>query len=194
VRKFLSLILFLSSLSFASLAFAQQDADIIMPAVQLANWGAEILVGTEVRGERDVDGNYAGLNYRNFALGARYRRWNFLIESATDSQSTGNATLSVEKKVQNILGWAYWTSDRSWYRLSPMIGGGLGAYQIKVATTLSGTETDDSSPWKVMGGVAAGLKLNLPVLWLSVEARILAGDEFDPQPTLSALARIGLWF
>jgi hypothetical protein len=158
------------------------------------NWGAMILAGAEFRGERDVNANYAGLTYLNLAAGVRYRQWNFLIESDTFSQTSGNATLSVEKKVQDILGWAYRVSDQSWHRISPMMGAGIGAYQIKVETTLSGTETDDSSTWKIMGGASAGLKLDLPVLWVSIEARLLVGDEFDPQPTLSGLARLGLWF
>lgn len=158
------------------------------------NWGAMILAGAELRGERDVNANYMGLTYRNLAAGVRYRQWNFLIESAKFSQTSGNATLSVEKKVQDILAWTYWVSEPSWHRISPMMGAGIGAYQIKVNTTLSGTETADSTTWKVMGGASAGFKLDLPVLWVSLEARLLVGDEFDPQPTLSGLARLGLWF
>lgn len=158
------------------------------------NWGAMILAGAELRGERDVNANYAGLTYQNLAAGVRYRQWNFLVESDNFSQTSGNATLSVEKKVQDILGWVYWESEQSWHRLSPMMGAGMGAYQIKVNTTLSGAETADSSTWKMMGGASAGFKLDLPVLWVSVEARLLVGDEFDPQPTLSGLARLGLWF
>jgi hypothetical protein len=161
---------------------------------RMTKWGALALVGAELRGERDVNDNYAGITFANLALGGRYQQWFFLVEEAQQSQSTGNATLSVKKEVQDILGWVNWTTDSSWHHLAPLLGAGLGAYQIKVTTTLAGTATKDTTPWKLLGGVSAGLRLDLPVLWLSVEARLLAGDDLDPQPTLGGLARIGLWF
>jgi hypothetical protein len=162
---------------------------------QKSDWGGSLTIAPEVRGVEDSLGNQTALNYLNVAAGVRYQNWNFLLEfGSSDTQDSGNATLAVQTKMQDVLGWVLWNSEESFYRLSPLLGAGLGVYQTKVTTTLSGIATDDESPWKLLGGASVGLKLNIPVVWISLEGRVLFGDELTPQPTLSGLARIGIDF
>lgn len=162
---------------------------------QKSVWGGSFTIAPEIRGVEDTLGNETALNYFNISGGVRYQNWNFILEvGSSDTQESGNLTLSVQTKMQDVLGWVLWNSDRSWYYLSPLLGGGIGAYQLKTTTVLSGVATDDESPWKLLGGASVGVKLDVPILWVSLEGRVLFGDELTPQPTLSGLIRIGVGF
>lgn len=150
-------------------------------------------VGSEFRPEKDVNNNYAQHYLSNTALGFGYEKFLFLLERATFSESSGNATLAVARDWEDTLLWVQWHSS-SWYRLSPFVTGGAGAYKEKVTTDLLGVSTVNESSLKILTGLGFGFRLNVPYLWVSLEARMLFGDELDLQPSLGGLARVGIWF
>jgi hypothetical protein len=195
-EKSLSLLLLAGMILLLSpLTFAQDLMPEAHSPTKQSDWGGSLSVASEIRSVQDTLGRESTLNFFDIAGGVRYRDWNFLLEyGVSETQQSGNMTLSVQSKTQDVLGWGYWTAPLEWAHLSPLLGGGVGVYQTKVTTTLSGVPTEDQSPWKLLGGASVGFKVNLPVVWLSLEGRLLFGDELDPQPTLTGLARLGLSF
>lgn len=155
---------------------------------------ALISYGTEFRAERDLENRVVGHQLQNYALGTGYQDFIFILEHITFKESSGNSTLFIERSLENTLLWAQWQSQ-TWMRLVPYLGGGLGAYQEKVTTTFAdvSSSTRASNP-KLLTGFNFGVRLDIPLLWLSFETRLLFGDELDQQPTTGALLRLGLYF
>jgi hypothetical protein len=154
---------------------------------------AMVAAGSELRPAKDVNGDFNNQTLQNYAFGLGYQSFVFIFETAKYTTWTGNNTLSVSTTYQNYMLWGNWRFDQ-WKMISPYLAAGVGAYNKSVSTVLSGISRDDKSPEKFLSGVGFGLSLDVPVLWLSVEARAFLGDQLDSQPTLGAMARIGLWF
>lgn len=154
---------------------------------------AMLAYGFEYRPARDASGNFADRILPNYALGVGYQNYLFILEKATFKETTGNVTLNVKQIFENTMLWAQWRAEKRLYFI-PFIGAGAGAYQEKVETQFMGATTANSTAQKFLGGASFGLSLDVPVLWFSIEARVLFGDELDPQPTLGGLARIGVYF
>lgn len=152
-----------------------------------------IAVGSEFRPEKDTNNNYVHQTLGNFALGAGFGQYLFVLERAGFEESSGNSTLSVTRKFENTLLWGTWRAE-PWTRIVPYLGAGLGAYSETVSTRFFGSTTSDESSRHFLSGAAFGFSVDMPVLWFSVEGRLLFGDQLDMQPTISGMARIGLWF
>lgn len=149
--------------------------------------------GSEVRSSKDVHRHYSEQALSNFAIGTGYQNFLFTLEKSQHDEFSGNSSLNVSSAYQNYLLWAQWRGIQKW-KLAPYMGAGVGAYQQTVETNLMGSVSSNSSDYKFLSGVSLGLSADIPYLWLSIETRLLFGDELDPQPTLSGLARIGIWF
>ncbi len=149
--------------------------------------------GSELRPEKDIDSNYKEHFLTNYALGFGYEQFVFVFEKAEFKETSGNATLNLERTLEDYLLWAQYRS-MTWNRLVPFLGVGLGTYKETVVTQFAGASTTDSTPSKFLSGLAFGVGLDIPVLWFSLEARFLFGDELERQPTLGGLARIGVHF
>ncbi len=149
--------------------------------------------GSELRPEQDVDSNFKDQVMENFSLGVGYQSFVFIFERAEFSQTTGNAALRLESRLEDDMLWAQYRAF-SWHRIVPFVAAGAGIYKESVTTSLLGSSRTDQSDAKFLGGVSFGLSTDLPLLWLSVEARILGGDDLPQQLSLGALARIGVWF
>lgn len=149
--------------------------------------------GSELRPEKDVDANFQEHILTNFAVGYGFDQYVFILESAQFQEASGNATLRVERTLQDYMLWGQYRAI-AWNRLVPFLGLGAGVYQETVVTNLLGLSTTDKTPNKFLSGVSFGFGTELPVVWFSLEARVLFGDELDRNPTLGGLARIGLHF
>lgn len=149
--------------------------------------------GSEFRPEKDVEGNFSEHVLTNYALGVGYDQFVFILEKAEFKESSGNATLKIERTLEDYLLWAHYRAI-TWKHLVPFIGAGLGSYKEIVKTTFAGDTTTDESDSKVLSGLAFGVGLDVPVLWFSLEARFLFGDELERQPTIGGLARVGIQF
>lgn len=150
--------------------------------------------GNELRPERDLDANFAQHFLTNYALGFGYQKFLFVFERATFEESSGNSSLSVIRRLEDTMAWVQWRSLK-WKLLVPFLGGGIGAYKEKVTTNLAGAPSvQNETSHRFLGGGSFGVSLDITALWISVEGRMLFGDELDQQPTLGGVARIGLWF
>jgi hypothetical protein len=154
---------------------------------------AMLAYGSELRPEKDVDGNPASHNLTNLSFGAGFGTWLVIFERAIFEETSGNTTLNLKRKFEDSLIWAHYRSE-PWNHLIPFIGAGAGYYKNTVDTTLSGITTTNESKNKLLGGGCFGVSLDVPYLWLSAEARLLFGDELDRQPTIGGLLRIGAYF
>jgi hypothetical protein len=152
-----------------------------------------LAVGSELRPYKDVNGDFNNQTLSNYALGLGVDAFVFIFETAQYSTKSGNSTLSVETKFQDYMLWGNYRAMK-WRVFAPFLAAGIGSYNQSVTTTLSGNSKIDNSPNKLLTGIGFGLSFDVSVLWASVEARAFFGDELDSQPTLGALARIGLWF
>ncbi len=139
-----------------------------------------VTTGIETRPEKDAQGSFTDHQLSNFNLGFGYQSFVFLLEQAQYQDRSGNSTLSVERLQTDYLLWSHYRA-MSWNRLVPYLGAGLGFYQEKVTTQFAGSISTNNSKAKFLGGVAFGVGMDTPYLWLSAEARLLAGDEWDPQ-------------
>jgi hypothetical protein len=154
---------------------------------------ALVTFGSEYRPEKDIDGNFVTHTLSNYAIGGGYRSWIFTLEKANFEESSGNATLSVKRSLDDMMIWADWRA-LSWNYMAPFLGGGVGYYKEKVDTTLMGSTTSNESKNRLLTGGAFGVSLDVPYVWLSFEARLLFGDELDRQPTIGGLLRFGACF
>lgn len=154
---------------------------------------ALLAMGSEFRQEKDIDSNLATRSLTNYMVGAGYRSWIGFLERASFQEISGNPTLNVKRSMEDIMLWGQYRA-LSWNYLVPFFGAGVGYYKEKVDTTLMGTTTGNESKNKFLTGGSFGLSLDIPVAWLSVEGRLLFGDELDRQPTVGALLRAGIYF
>ncbi len=154
---------------------------------------AMIAYGSEMRPEKDVDGNQATHNLKNYSFGAGFGSWLAVFERASFEESSGNSTLNLKRTLEDSMLWGQYRAF-SWNHTVPYVGAGAGFYKDKVDTTLGGVTSTNESKNKLLMGGCFGLSLDVPYLWLSAEARLLFGDELDRQPTLGALVKIGVYF
>jgi len=149
----------------------------------------------ELRYERDATQQLVDRRPLNLALGVRKGPSTVLFEYSRFNETTGNATLSVDRTHEEFLFW--WKQNiLNFEMLDFFLAGGLGAYDEKVKTTFEGVgETTDSTGMQIMGGGSAGVQ---SLLWryvlVSFEGRLMAGKNFDPNPQPSLLLRLGVEF
>lgn len=190
--RVLILSLFLVSSAFAKKAMEKnepENGDFPRPTPV----GFLFAFGLELRPEMDVESNFQNHYLKNYALGYGFGQYVFLFEAAQFQEEAGNATLRVDRTLQDYMLWGQYR-DMSWHHLVPFLGLGAGVYQETIVTHLYSESTTDAGPNKFLTGVSLGVGTDLPTLWLSVEVRLLFGDELDRNPTVGGLTRIGLHF
>lgn len=150
--------------------------------------------GQEARPEKDAEGHFEIHTLTNLAFGMGFENYLILVERAYFQEASGNNTLRVTRDLEDYLLWAHWRAEE-WYRMVPYVGLGLGAYKERVTTELAAANsTTRESDYKFLSGGNFGFQIALPIVWISLEGRLLFGDELDQQPTLGALMRFGIWF
>lgn len=155
---------------------------------------AFLAYGSEYRPERDLENRYVGHSLVNYSLGTQYKEFLVLLETAQFKEESGNATLNVTRVLEDTMIWVQHERE-AWKKLIPYLGMGVGAYREIVTTNLAGANSATrATNYKAIGGFNFGLRLDVPWVWLSAEARLLVGEELDQQPTLGALFRAGIHF
>lgn len=153
----------------------------------------------EMRFER---GNSQDLEMRqpqNFALGYHLNKYSLLVEYSRFNETTGNVTSSVERRHQEMTLWGQYhvlTGTDGNMRGHAYVAAGVGGYEQEVITAFMGESRSDKSGMKVMGGAAVGLQVFILTqsqfgFSLGAEGRALMGSDFDPNPTLSGVLRVG---
>ncbi len=159
-------------------------------------WHVNLLpLNGEYRYERDSSQQTVDRSPISLAAGARKGTSTILFEYSAFTEKTGNSTLSIDRSHQE---YSFWLKENfmSFESVDFFIGGGLGAYEEKVTTTLAGSgSATDTSGLQIMGGTCAGVRtLVFRYVLLSFEGRLIAGKSFDPNPQVSLLARLGVEF
>jgi hypothetical protein len=149
--------------------------------------------GLESRLERDQEQNIVDRSLRVWSLGLGYSDFVFFVESSSFSESSGSGALIVNRKVENQMLWTLWQGG-AWNSLIPYLGGGVGQLTETIDTTLLGQTSRDKSKPQMLGGGAVGARANMPYIWLSIEARVLAAERWEPNPTFGWMGRLGFYF
>jgi len=192
----LILILALLFSSFARAQAPEPGSDFQPPPAKLRRPGIGylLLAGYDTRFERAEDQSTKANSAVNDAFGLTYDHWIGLIEYASFTGSSGNASLSFNRQLESALAWVYWRPLDSTL-LSPYVGAGLGGIRQSVTTTLYGDSDQDRGTWDLTGAGAFGLRLfPRSVFWLSLEGRVYKNPYIDPDPQLGALLRLGFNF
>lgn len=196
----LKLLLFCGLCFSSSLSWGQKPAKALTPSSGTSfetsapkSVGFLLAFGSELRPEKDINGNYQEHALTNYALGFGFDQFVVILEKAEFKESSGNSTLNIERTLEDYLLWGQYRA-LSWNRLVPFMGLGLGSYKETVVTRFAGAATTDSTPNRALTGLSFGLGIDVPLLWFSLEGRILFGDQLERQPTLGGLARVGFHF
>jgi hypothetical protein len=148
----------------------------------------------EKRFEATTDPYLTARTPMNFAIGIRYLRHITSLEYSKYGTTTGNETFRVERNLQDVLGWyKYALVNREKWRF--LLGAGVGAYQEEVTTYFYDLkkETSSGSKWTT-GALLGGEYEPIEMIVLSLEARLIAGQNLDPNPNPSVLARLTFQF
>lgn len=156
--------------------------------------GNVFLYNPEIRYERDSVQQVVNRSPLNFALGARKNATTFLLEYSAFEDKSGNSTLSVERQHREYVLW--WKENLMNLELVDFFASlGMGAYEEKTITRLSGSSATDNTGAQFMGGLSAGMQsMFVKYILVSAEGRILAGQNFDPNPQLGFVLRFGVEF
>ncbi len=130
----------------------------------------------------------------NVALGLRLYRHLFSVEYSRFSESSGNETYHVERGFQDLLGWYRYSFYKN-YGFRATVGGGLGVYQEQVTTYFYGLKQDlgSGNKWTAATGLGAEYEV-FKYMVLFLEARLISGQNLDPNPNPDALARLSIQF
>lgn len=155
-------------------------------------WGFRLFpfLNYENRFERGVETNLESRTPTSFALGARWNRWHGLLENSRYSVKTGNAMLSVDRQHQEFLLWVRYDAYRS-KAGNLYLAAAPGVFQESVQTQLNGSVAKDESDWKMSTGLAIGAELWWKFLLVGGEARMTSGEDYDPNPMMGYIFRIG---
>lgn len=149
--------------------------------------------GAEYRPERDSEKNYTRNYYSNYVVGAGIDRFMVILEKSEFSETSGNATLNLQRSFQDYLLWGQY-SVATLGVFKSYAGLGVGTYKESVTTNFANQSSSSSSKNKLLTAGSLGLRVEAVVFFVDIEARLLFGDELDQQGTMSGVGRIGLRF
>lgn len=156
----------------------------------------------EMRYEKGSDLEWVERKPLNFAVAFQVKQFDFVMEYASFSQSSGNATLSIDRDHKEVLAWGRWhfvDKNYSESRVSLYGGLGFGGYEEEVTTSTPGSSQADKGGMKFMSGLSAGVEMQVPFTGTSfgfvgaVEGRLLTSADFEPNPLGSGVLRLGLF-
>jgi len=184
---------------FSVVSFAQESRLKIKPT-EPAPLLKLYLLDFEMRYEKGSDLEWVERKPLNFAVAVQLQKFDFVMEYASFSQSSGNATLSVDRNHQEVLAWGRWHFvDKKFTetRVSLYGGLGVGGYEEEVTTTTPGSSQSDKGGMKWMSGLSAGLEVQVPMTASlgfvgALEGRVLTASDFEPNPLGSGVVRLGL--
>ena len=159
-------------------------------------------LGVDLRLERSNEQSTALKGFMSFALGYYFSRYNLILEHQSYSETSGNSTSNVSRDYGDFSLWgkySFYRIRQQGLRFSLLAGAGVGTYQEEITTRYMGSERTDSSKAKLMGGIGAGAELQYLIgtnigVTLLTEGRAQFAQSFDPNPILSVLLRLGLFY
>lgn len=187
IKIFLFLIFF-SALSFAQTPQMQMKKHQPQRKSQL-----HLLVGQEYRPEYETNGDVKDRYLSNLALGYNFKKVLLLAEYASFSNSDSEAVIGIDRKYEDLMLWVDYLPVQ-WKWLEPFFGAGAGASRTTVKTRFQSLQSESEGRTKVLAGINFGLRINIPYLWLSAEARVMGNDGYNPNSYIGALVRLGVSF
>ena len=130
---------------------------------------------------------YGFYEFENFYWGAEFGL-------QRESNLSGQQTYSVKRSRRFTL-FEMMCLGESWDIFRPYFSVGLGAYQDTITTVFMSSSTQDTSRLYGSGFGGVGLRMeNMLPVFITFEARLLFGENLDPQPNISAMAKLGWIF
>ncbi len=159
-------------------------------------------INPEIRYERGEDQNLDQKQPHNYSVAIRRDSLSLLLETANLSESTGNPALQVDRRYEDYSLWGrlhFLNIQKEPFRWSLYATLGVGSYQEIITTRLGNQSITDNGNHELMTGLGVGTDLAVLALRdfgfvLGIEGRLLFGRDFDPNPQMSALLRMGLQF
>lgn len=190
----------LTILFFSVISFAQESRLKLTPPPEPTILKGYLL-GVEARYEKTADLDWADRHPFNFAIAIQKKQFDFVMEYAKFTESSGNATLSVDREHQELVFWGRWHAyEKKWEenRVSLYAGAGLGRYLEKVDSSSSGNSHTADTDYQWMSGLSVGAEVLLPFtegfgFVGALEGRVLMSSDFDPNPLGSGVLRLGLF-
>lgn len=159
-------------------------------------------LGMEMRYERASSQDFETRHFLNFAFAYQKNNLSALFEYSKFNDDSGNTTSNIETSHQELILWGRWhfvtaKAESAPVQVSLYGGLGIGAYQDQVKTTLMGQSQTDESGTKVLTGLSFGGDLTCSLskdfaLLAALEGRTLFSGDFDPNPLVSGVARVGI--
>lgn len=149
-------------------------------------------LGLDLRMERDQEQGTQVRSSPSISLGLGYKHYLGLIEYSQSQDNTGgNATLDVSHSSETAMLWGQLHTEDEW-KFRPFFGFGLGAYRESATSEFYQQSQTDQGAWRDIYGAAFGFRwAGYSPFWLSIEGRVLINQNFDPNPTVAGLVRIG---
>lgn len=151
-------------------------------------------VAFEQRFESTTDPVMSGRAPWHLSFGIVFDRSITTIEYSTFQQKTGNDTFNVDRKFQDLLAWyRYMLISKNNFRV---VGGfGLGFYQEEIESHFYESTDFSTSGTKWAAATAVGIEYDFePHLGISLDGRLMAGQNLDPNPQPSILTRFYFQF
>lgn len=156
----------------------------------------------EIRYERDENQSLVQRKAHSYALALRKGMISGLFEYTNYGVDSGNPTLDIDREHKDYLLWGrlhYYDLNEDYLNFSLYAALGAGTYQETVTTTLSGVATKDSGGNQMEGAAALGVDSTLALqghygLLLAAELRLFFGKDYDPNPQVSGVIRVGVQF
>lgn len=133
-------------------------------------------------------------NNSSWGIGGRLQRHTLLLDYNRSSDASGNQTLTFKKeRTEMMLSYRYAVYSLNAF-LDLGVGLGVGVYEDVLKSRLGVQEISEATGYQpsVMGVTSLGGNWNY--LFYTFELQVLAGKDFEPQPTLGGLVRVGIQF
>lgn len=129
-----------------------------------------------------------------YSLGGRFQRHTIFLDYNHSEDSSGNQTLTFKKeRTEMMLSYRY-----AVYSFNPFLeinlGLGLGFYEDKTRSRLGAQEISEATGAQPSVLGLTGVGGSWKYLYYGLEIQALSGRDFDPQPTLGGLFRLGAQF
>ncbi len=137
-----------------------------------------------------------------YAFGLRYSDISMLFENSKYNVNTGNLALNVEREhIENLLFVRLHFAEKtiSFLDCGFFVAMGLGSYQENITTRVYSSQSYDKGNLELATTTALGAQLVLNQtqyvkLFSEFEARLTSGRDFQPNPNVGLVYRLGLLF
>ncbi len=130
----------------------------------------------------------------SFGVGGQWQKHSLFLDHTQTSDSSGNSTLAFKKeRTEWMLSYRYVVTSLTPF-LNLQMGVGLGMYNDNIKSRLGAQELSEDSRYQISGLGLVGVSGSWNYLFYGAEVQALAGKDFDPQPTLGGLIRVGVQF